>query len=126
MNMISENIAELYDSRLQPRSKTTPVTLILTENGTIVESNEKSEKLLGLTLGKTGSNHISSLIPLLTEIDLLEKGNERVNPYLRFLSRIGHHFKVTGAEGRELSCQLYFSDIEYNNQHLIMIMIHPA
>ncbi|SEN50079.1 hypothetical protein [Nitrosomonas marina] len=126
MNITSENTAELYDSRLQLRNKTTPVTLILTENGTVIESNEKSEKLLGLTIGKTGRKHISSLIPLLTEIDLLEKGNERVNPYLRFLSRIGHRFKVTGAQGRELSCLLYFSDIEYDNQHLIMVMIHPA
>jgi len=79
-----------------------------------------------LEFDELGEKHIAKLLPLLTEIDLLEKGTECVNSYLRFLSHSGHHFKVTGPDGMNFIGELYFSDIYHHDQHLIMITIYPA
>lgn len=103
-----------------------PAIFILSDGGMILESNTEGKKLLDYSADESDERHISRLLPVLTKVDLLEKGNERVNPYLRFLSRIGHLFEVTGANGRKFAGELCFNDIHYHNQHLIMIMIHPA
>ncbi|MDR4515162.1 hypothetical protein [Nitrosomonas sp.] len=129
MNDISEDAltTNLPGNHLQQQNYIIPpITLILTEDGTIVESNKKGKKLLDYSSGKSGKKHISKLVPLLAEVHLLDKGNERVNPYLRFLSRIGYHFKLTGLRGRKFAGELFFSDITFHNQHLIMIMIFPS
>ncbi len=102
------------------------VILILSESGTIQQINDEDRKLLGCPNDKPDEIHISQLLPLLNKIDLLEKGNERVNTYLRFLSRIGHHFKVTSLSGRKFRGELFFSDINHHDQHLIMVMLYPA
>ena len=99
---------------------------IVSESGTILQINDQGRKLLNCSNEESDEIHISQLLPLLNKIDLLEKGNERVNTYLRFLSRIGHHFKVTSLNDKQFSGELFFSDINHHDQHLIMIMLYPV
>ena len=105
------------------RKQNNPVIFMLSDDGMILESNTEGHKLLGYATDKI---HISKIIPFLSKIDLLEKGNERVSPYLRFLSRIGHHFNVTSITGKSFSGEVCFSDIHHQDQHLILIMVYPT
>ncbi|MCB1984670.1 MAG: hypothetical protein H6936_04695 [Burkholderiales bacterium] len=116
-----------YDDRLKRRNEQESLAIfMLSDDGMILESNIEGQKLLGYATYATDKMHISKLIPLLSKIELLEKENERVNPYLRFLSRIGHHFEVTSTTGRKFSGELCFSDINHLDQHLIILMIYPV
>lgn len=96
--------------------------LVLTEDGIIQNCNDSGAKLLGYQPAKLGGHHISEVLPQLSEITL-RKG-ERVNPYLRFLSRIGHPFNVVG-NNLQFSGELFFNDLEQQGQHQTVVMIHP-
>lgn len=99
--------------------------LILAENGMIVEANHKAEALLNISAGQLRKLHISSIISTLKKIDLLDSDEKRVNAYLRFLSRIGHKFKLRSLSGTEFSGELFFSDIQSSNQYKIAVKIQP-
>ncbi|MCP5245832.1 MAG: hypothetical protein H6937_07745 [Burkholderiales bacterium] len=111
-----------HDRLKRSNEQGNPAIFMLSDNGMILESNSRGQMLLGYTTNKM---HISKLIPFLSNIELVEKEHERVNPYLRFLSRIGHHFEVTSITGRNFSGELCFSDINHRDQHLIILMIYP-
>ncbi|PTN10831.1 hypothetical protein [Nitrosomonas aestuarii] len=100
--------------------------LLLSGNGTILDTNEEGSRLLGYNSKHSVQCHISSLVPKLAEIDLLEEGNERVNPYLRYLSRIGHNFKIFATNGEQFTGELYFNDLKKIDQHLILVLIRPV
>ena len=123
---LKESSIASYDRLKLHSKKYSPAIFLLSDDGMILESNTEGKKLFDYSADETDGRHISRLLPLLTEIDLLEKSDERVNPYLRFLSRIGHHFKVNGLHDKTLAGELFFSDIHYQGQHLIMIMIYPV
>ena len=127
MHIKSHDTVEIYDKHTQKSAKTysIPLTLVVSEDGIIIESDECAGKFPDCFNSNKDNNHISRLVPFLTKVDLLEKENERVNPYLRFLSRIGHHFEVTGSNDTTFFAELYFSDIIYHKRHLIMIMLYP-
>jgi PAS domain-containing protein len=97
--------------------------LILTEDGIIQDCNDAGAKLLGYRPGKSNRQHISEVLPRLSEIKLLK--GKRVNPYLRFLSRIGHPFDVVGNNSIHFSGELFFNDLESQGQHQTVVMIHP-
>lgn len=100
--------------------------LILAENGVIVDANHEAEVLLTISSGQIRKLHISRIISALKKIDLLDIHEKRVNTYLRFLSRIGHKFKLRSLSGTEFSSELFFSDIESANQHNIAVKIQPV
>jgi hypothetical protein len=101
-------------------------TLLLSTDGVIVGVNEEGTRLLNYSVQRNERLHASQVLPGLAKIDLLEKGGERVSSYLRFLSRIGHHFKVIAMNGGEFFAELYFSDLNHASGHQILIMIYPA
>ena len=98
---------------------------MLSEDGMILDANKDAVRLLGHSTTQSNGQHISRIIPQLANVDLLEDG-ERVNSYLRYLSRIGHYFKVIGMNGMHFSGESYFNDIKVFNQHQIIVMIYPA
>ena len=100
--------------------------LILTEDGVIVDANHEAEELLTISSGQIHQLHISRIISALGKIDLLDSDKKRVNAYLRFLSRIGHKFKLRSLSGTEFSGELFFSDIESIHQHTIAVKIQPV
>jgi PAS domain-containing protein len=97
--------------------------LILTDDGMIQSCNDKGMKLLDYRPGSLTKQHISQVLPQLSDINL-RKG-ERVNPYLRFLSRIGHPFAVIGKNDQQFSGELFFNDLENQGQHQIVVLINP-
>lgn len=97
--------------------------LVLTEDGVIQCCNDVGVKLLGYQPENLTKRHISEILPQLSGINL-SKG-ERVNPYLRFLSRVGYEFSVVGNDGRRFLGELFFNDLENHGQHRIVVMIRP-
>lgn len=108
-----------------PSAVTQVATLILAENGVIVDANHEAEELLTISSGQIHQLHISRIISALRKIDLLDSDKKRVNAYLRFLSRIGHKFKLRSLSGAEFSGELFFSDIESASRHTIAVKIQP-
>jgi hypothetical protein len=100
--------------------------LKLAENGVIIDANFEAEELLTISSGQTRKLHISRIVSALRKIDLLDSNKKRVNAYLRFLSRIGHKFKLRSLSGTEFFGELFFSDIESANQHIIVVKIQPV
>ena len=88
--------------------------------------NHEAEELLTISSGQIHQLHISRIISALGKIDLLDSDKKRVNAYLRFLSRIGHKFKLRSLSGTEFSGELFFSDIESIHQHTIAVKIQPV
>jgi PAS domain-containing protein len=97
--------------------------LILTVDGIIQSCNDKGMKLLDYRPGSSAKQHISEVLPQLSGINLRKGG--RVNPYLRFLSRIGHPFAVIGKNDQQFSGELFFNDLESQGQHQIVVLINP-
>lgn len=99
---------------------------ILSNNGMILEANQEGSQLLGHSPDQShsGKHHISSVIPKLATVELIEKTEGRVNPYLRFLSRIGHKFEVNTGSEMQTGCELYFNDIKNVGQHQILVMLY--
>ena len=108
------------------RSVTQVAMLILTEDGVIVDANHEAEELLTISSGQIHKIHISRIISALGKTDLLDSDKKRVNAYLRFLSRIGHKFKLRSLSGIEFTGELFFSDIEFINQHTVVVKIQPV
>lgn len=131
MNTQSSKITQPELNKLQqslaPNNfASSPAILAVSNDGMILECNKIGEKILDFPKKPLKEVHISMLLPQLKKIDLLEKNGERVNPYLRFLSRIGRNFKVISMNGKQFSSELYFSDINFQNRHQIIIMIYPT
>jgi len=126
MKLESEKTVDNTHHLAQNNNQKDPSVIVITENGIILEPDETSNKLLDYSPRKLSGKHISTLIPLLGEIELLEKRKERVNPYLRFLSRIGYGFTIIDPIGSRFSSELYFSDVRFHNQHLIIIKLSPV
>lgn len=98
--------------------------LILSEDGMIRDCNKAGADLLGGWPKNLPKLHISRFLPKLAEIELIK--GERANPYLRFLSRIGHHFEVVSMSGVHFAGKLFFSDVEDCGSHRMIVMIHPV
>lgn len=98
--------------------------LILSEDGLIQDCSKEGAKLLGYIPENLIKLHISKLLPKLLEIDLLKA--ERINPYLKFLSRIGHQFELVEMNGDRKVGQIFFSDIENEGEHQFVLLINSV
>ena len=97
--------------------------LTLYENGIIKECNKAGAELLGCAPNKLNWLNISTFLPKLGEVALLE--GERVNPYLRFLSRIGHQFELIGMSGAHFTSHLFFNEAESLSPQCLRVIIKP-
>lgn len=122
---VIQNSMQIRDDSTQSDARRGAV-LILAENGVIVYANHEAEELLTISSGQIRKLHISRVISALKKIDLLDSDKKRVNAYLRFLSRIGHKFKLRNLSGSEFCGELFFSDIESANQHVVAVKIQPV
>lgn len=124
---IAENTRSLIQNSIaRSNFVDNPAILTVSCGGMVLECNEISEKILDIPEQYPDGIHISMLFPQLQNIDLLEADGERVNPYLRFLSRIGRNFKVVSMTGRRFLGELFFSDITFQNRHQIIVMVYPV
>lgn len=97
--------------------------LILSVDGMIHDWNKAGESLLGDVPKNLPKLHISKLLPKLAKINLLKE--RRANPYLRFLSRIGHPFEVVSMAGKRFAGRIFFIDVENCGLHQLIVIIHP-
>lgn len=97
--------------------------LTLYNNGTIRDCNQAAAELLDCVPSKLTWQHISTIMPQLTEATLMQ--GERINPNLRFLSHIGYGFEVIGLSGVHFACALFFNEVENFGRHCLRLIIRP-
>jgi hypothetical protein len=107
-------VASMYDDM---------AVLTLYENGMIHDCNKAGGKILGCPPAELTWQHISRLLPQLQEVVLFQ--GRRLNPYLHFLSRVGHHFEVISLNGAHSVCRIFFSEMESLGRHFLRVIICP-
>lgn len=99
------------------------VVLTLLENGMILNCNLAGESLLGCDSNKLIWQPISKLLPQLADLTLML--NKKINPYLKFLSVVGHRYEVRAVNGTHFACELFFSEVEELGRHCLRIVMRP-
>lgn len=105
------------------RSEQETAVLMLYDNGTILDCNQAAAELLDCTPSKLTWQHISTIMPQLTEATLMQ--GKKINPNLRFLSHIGYGFEVIGLSGVHFACALFFNEVESFGRHCLRLIIRP-
>lgn len=111
---LGSNVTDVDDDRL---------VLTLHYSGMISECNKAGGKLLGCRPSELIWQHISKLLPQLKNIALLQ--DQDLNPYLRFLSRVGYKFEVIDFKGAHLICKVFFCEIGSMGNRLLRVIICP-
>ncbi len=122
---VKDSLSDIHEQYLNAQNRGNALIFLVSDNGIILDVNDEGIRLLGYSPGSYAKRHISKLLPKLAKIDLLEDEGERVNSYLRFLSRIGHNFKILASDGNHFKGELYFSDLKHKDQHQILIIFYP-
>ena len=97
--------------------------LTLLENGLIRDCNEAGAQLLECDSSNLIWQHVSTFLPQLGEVALVN--GKRVNPYLSFLSRVGHHFEVISTSGARFFSAVFFNDVEDFGRHCLRVIFRP-
>lgn len=98
--------------------------LMLDDNGVIRDCNAASARLLGCASSALIWLHISKFLPQLNDFNLID--GEKVNPHLRFLTRIGHQFEVITISGTHFFSAVFFNDVEDFGHHCLRIIFQPV
>lgn len=100
-----------------------PAVFMLDANGLIRHCNKAAGLLMGCASSALVWQHVSRIVPQLTENALMQDGH--INPRLRFLSRVGHHFQLaTPGEKRE-SGRIFLNDLESAGRHTVRLIVYP-
>jgi PAS domain-containing protein len=118
------NLDQNQDIKAYGVNKTSPAELILLENGMILACNQAGGELFGCDPSKLTLQPISKLMPRLADMALVV--DEKVNPYLKFLSIAGHYFEVIGANGAHFASEIFFSIAEDFGKHSLRLVMQPA
>lgn len=97
--------------------------LTIQYNGMITECNKACGKLLDCLPSELVWQHISRLLPQLSNVSLMQGQN--LNPYLRFLSRIGYKFEVINLKGAHLIAKVFFCEIGCMGHRFLRVIICP-
>jgi hypothetical protein len=97
--------------------------LTIYHNGMIRSCSHAAIELLGCSQDTLKWRHISSFLPQLADIAIIQGG--RINPNLRFLSHIGHSFDVINMHGVHMTCALFFNEIERYDRHYLRVIFRP-
>jgi len=103
-----------YDNRME---------LTLNEQGMIRGCNIPCGNLFGYRRGALVWVHLSELMPEFSLIYLVRAG--QINPRLRFLSRIGHRFKLISLDGKLINVKFFIRLVEKQGQRYLRVMIFP-
>jgi len=103
-----------YDNRME---------LTLNEHGMIRGCNIPSGDLFGYRRGASAWGHLSELMPEFSSIYLIRSG--QINPRLRFLSRMGHRFKLISFDGKLSDVKFFIRVIENQGKRNMRVMIFP-
>ena len=104
-------------------AKNKDAVLILLENGMILNCNQAGASLLGCNPSNLTWQPISRLLPQLADLALVVDG--KINPYLKFLSVVGHRHEVRAMNGTHFACELFFSEVDEFDRHCLRIVMQP-
>ncbi len=105
-------------------AKNKEAVLTLLENGMILNCNLASASLLGCDPNNLTWQPISRLLPQLADLALVLDG--KINPYLKFLSVVGHRYEVRAMNGAHFASELFFSEVEEFGRHCLRIVMQPV
>lgn len=97
--------------------------LTIFDNGMILACNKAGGELLGCEPSKLTGQPVANLLPQLANMPLVM--DEKINPYLRFLTIAGHRYEVTGLNGKRFACELFFSMVENFGKNCLKITMRP-
>ncbi len=97
--------------------------LTVLENGLIINCNKAGADLLGCDTNQLIWKPISSLLPQLADLELAQ--DKELNPYLHFLSLVGHRFEVIASNGGHFASELSFSEVEALGRRCVRIVMQP-
>ncbi len=100
-----------------------PPALTLDERGMICDCSRAGEKLFGYGRKDIVWQHVSKLLPELSDIELLKGG--QFNPQLGFLCHCGHHFRATNRLGNVFLSELHFVLLNGTDKHTIRMIVQP-
>jgi hypothetical protein len=100
-----------------------PAVFTLDANGLIRNCNKAAGQLLGCSSSLLVWQHVSNILPQLSGTTLMLDGH--VNPRLRFLSRIGHHFQLAIPGGKRDSGRIFINDLENAGRHIVRLIVYP-
>ena len=100
-----------------------PAALILDESGIIRDCNN-TEELFGYKLRELLSQHISKLLPQLTEFELVQDG--KFNPKFSYLCRCGHLFKAKNRDGATFFSELSLVNLNHTGKRILKLYVLPS
>lgn len=121
MNSVPVEVGNTIPALSTPVTNEALAVMILSESGLISDCSEQGASLLGWAQHELIGREITEVIPKLASVTLLKQG--RVNAYLRFLSRIGHHFELIGKNGNRATGEIFFSDVQQDGVHYLLLTI---
>ncbi len=101
-----------------------PPTLTVDERGMICDCSEAGEKLFGYSLRDLVWQHVSKVLPELSEVQLVKNG--QFNPQLGFLSRCGQPFLAINRLGNICLNNLHFVLLNYAGKYAIRVIVQPC
>ena len=104
--------------------KNNQAMLTLLENGMIISCNEGGGELLGCEPSNLKWQHISKLVPMLKEISLML--DRKINPYLKFLSIVGHRYEAVGMNEVCFSCELFYFIMDDPDRICLQTAMQPV
>jgi PAS domain S-box-containing protein len=99
-------------------------TLTLDENGTVRDCNQAGETLFKYHRHELIRQHVSKLLPELAELALVENGQP--NPRLRFLCRVGFHFRAVAQDGESFASELFLNLLDHAGHARLSLIVRPA
>jgi len=98
--------------------------LTLDDHGVIYDCNHAGEALFKYRRCELVCRPVSVLLPQLAELQLITSGH--LNPYLRFLSRIGHHFHAVTQDGERFRSKLFLNLVDSPERGYLSLMVRPV
>ena len=121
MNSAPMEASNTAPIEFQPIANEAFAVMIVSEQGLIYDCSEKGASLLGWMQHDLIGRSVAEVIPKLASVTLLKQG--RANAYLRFLSRIGHHFELIGKNDMRTTGEIFFSDVQQEGVHYLLLTI---
>lgn len=100
-----------------------PPILALDDLGNIKDYNKSCEQLFNCQSRNLVGRHISSLLPQLSGVELVQKG--QANPLLKYGCRCGRHFQAQDVQGHAFPCKLSIIFLKNDGRHTLRLMVHP-
>jgi len=98
--------------------------LTLDQHGMICDCNCATEALFRYRRNEIVQRHISTLLPQLGQLDLMEDG--RINQRLHFLCHIGHTFQAVPQDGECFDGELFLNIADNMTGGFVSVIVRPV